>query len=159
MKQPYAFYPIIGGLSFTFLALLAMVFTIYDEWVRLFPYPLNYAVFYYFVGIIIELIFFSLGLGFKHRMDEVEKVEAQQALRLVAERQEFERYKSMTEARETERTRIAKDLAAARDAAIKSLYDRVHRGPHGTSHAVSAQGLSEHSEDALDITVPAVGSR
>ncbi len=110
MKQPYAFYPIIGGLSFTFLALLAMVFTIYDEWVRQFPYPLNYAVFYYFVGIIIELIFFSLGLGFKHRMDEVEKVEAQQALQFVEDRQEFERYKSMTEARETERSRIAKDL-------------------------------------------------
>jgi signal transduction histidine kinase len=110
MKQPYAFYPIIGGLSFTFLALLAMAFTIYGEWILQFPYPFNYAVFYYFVGIIIELIFFSLGLGFKHRMDEVEKVEAQQALRLVADRQEFERYKSMTEARETERSRIAKDL-------------------------------------------------
>jgi signal transduction histidine kinase len=87
-----------------------MVFTIFDEWISPFPYPLNYAVFYYFVGIIIELIFFSLGLGFKHKMDEVEKVEAQQALRLAAERQEFERYKAMTEARETERTRIAKDL-------------------------------------------------
>lgn len=110
MKQPYAFYPIIGGLSFTFLALLAMVFTIYGEWIGQFPYPFNYAVFYYFIGIIIELIFFSLGLGFKHRMDEVEKVEAKQALRLVEDRQEFERYKSMTEARETERDRIAKDL-------------------------------------------------
>ena len=110
MKQPYALYPIIGGLSFTFLALLAMVFTIYGEWIQQFPYPFNYAVFYYFVGIIIELIFFSLGLGFKHRMDEVEKVEAQQALRLLTERQEFDRYKSMTEAREGERDRIAKDL-------------------------------------------------
>ena len=45
---------------------------------------------------------------------------------------------------------------ASRDAAIKSLYDRVHGGPHGAHHGVSIPGSSssEHGHDAIDTTRP-----
>src|ERR1700675_4081325 len=47
---------------------------------------------------------------------------------------------------------LTTEEAAARDAVIKSLYERVHGGPHGASHALSIAGSSEHGHDAIDIT-------
>jgi signal transduction histidine kinase len=110
MKTPYGIFPILGGVSLDFFALVAMIFSINPEWIYALPFPFSSAIFYYFMGISVELLFFSLGLGLKNRRDEVEKVEAQQALRLAAERQKFEQYKTVVEVQESERARIAKDL-------------------------------------------------
>ena len=45
--------------------------------------------------------------------------------------------------------RLSSKEAATRDAAIKSLYDRVHGGPHG-AHALRIPGSSEHGHDAIE---------
>jgi len=66
---------------------------------------------------------------------------------------EYDSYEKPPQAR-----RLSAKEAAARDAVIKSLYERVHGGPHGTSHALSIAGSSEHGtvaksyHDAIDIT-------
>ena len=38
----------------------------------------------------------------------------------------------------------------SRDAAIKSLYDRVHGGAHGAHHALTIPGSSEQGHDAIE---------
>ena len=60
---------------------------------------------------------------------------------------EYDSYEKPPQAR-----RLSAKEAAARDAVIKSLYERVHGGPHGASHALSIAGLSQHGHDAIDIT-------
>jgi N-acetylneuraminic acid mutarotase len=51
--------------------------------------------------------------------------------------------------------RIPAKIAAARDATIKSLYARMHGGPHGADHGLRiATSTSEHNHNAIGITVP-----
>ncbi|MBS1559417.1 MAG: sensor histidine kinase [Bacteroidetes bacterium] len=110
MKTPYGLYPIIGALFLDFFGLVSMVLSLNYSLAVSLPQPFSFPVFYYFVGISIELVFFSLGLGYKNKQDEVEKIEAQEALKLAAERQKFEQYKTVVEVQERERIRIARDL-------------------------------------------------
>lgn len=103
---------LMGGVgSLTFFALISMLFSIHQgaEILEL-PSPFNQPMLYFEIGILLELLFFASGLGYKNRIDEIEKVQAQAALKHEEERLEFENYKAATEAREAERSRIAKDL-------------------------------------------------
>ena len=105
-----SYYLVAGGASLGVFAMLAMLFSFYYQLIASLPAPLSNPLFYFELGIIIELLFFSAGLGYKNRLDEKEKVSAQQALQIESERQQFELYRSIAETREGERSRIAKDL-------------------------------------------------
>jgi signal transduction histidine kinase len=103
-------YLVIGGSFLAVFAGLSMLFTAYPSWIEGFPYILRAPLSYFQIGILIELIFFSLGLGYKHKRDEVEKLEAQEALKLEIEKQKVKQLNNMAEIQEKERTRVAKDL-------------------------------------------------
>jgi len=46
-------------------------------------------------------------------------------------------------------------VAAARDAAIKALYEHMmHGGMHGAQHAMSMPGLSQHDVEAINLRDP-----
>jgi len=110
IKQPYAQYPIYGGLIFISFAGLALLEASNGTFTETWPFPLNDEMFYYFTGVMMELIFFSLGLAHKRRMDAMEKVEAQEALKLAVEREQVKHLNTLTEVQEQERSRFAKDL-------------------------------------------------
>jgi signal transduction histidine kinase len=110
LKQPYAFYPIAGGIIFVSFALLSLLFSINHSWIALWPLPFGYALFYYYIGVVIELIFFSLGLAYKRRRDAIEKTEAQEALKLEIEKQKVKQLHVLSDIQEKERSRVAKDL-------------------------------------------------
>lgn len=109
-RNPLGKYLVVGGFILAFLGICAMIFSVNFKWISFLPNPLNTPITYFQIGVVAELICFTLGLGYKNRLDEQEKVRAQAALQSVTQQQEFERYRSMMEAREEERTRIAKDL-------------------------------------------------
>jgi signal transduction histidine kinase len=110
IQQPYARYPIIGGLIFISFALIAFLATFNSDITRSWPFPLNDEMFYYLAGVVMELIFFSLGLAYKRRKDGMEKVEAQESLKLAVEREQVKHLNTLTEVQEQERSRFAKDL-------------------------------------------------
>jgi signal transduction histidine kinase len=110
LKSPLGSYIIWGGLLLSSFALAAMLFSFSPDPIANFPYPFDEPLTYFQLGIAAELICFSLGLGYKSRLAEVEKMQAEQNLKMQGDRQEFERYRAMTDAREGERTRIATDL-------------------------------------------------
>ncbi|MFM9838675.1 MAG: 7TM diverse intracellular signaling domain-containing protein [Cyclobacteriaceae bacterium] len=109
-KIPLGSYIVWGGLLLSVLGLLAMLFSFFPEPIANLLYPFDQPLTYFQLGVAAELICFSLGLGYKSRLVEVEKTHVEQTLKIQSERQEFERYRSMAEAREVERSRIAKDL-------------------------------------------------
>jgi signal transduction histidine kinase len=109
-KSPLGSYIVWGGLLLSAFGLLAMLFSYYPEPIANFPNPFDSALTYFQLGIAAELICFSLGLGYKSRMVEAEKMRVEQDLKIQRERQEFERYRAIANAREGERSRIAKDL-------------------------------------------------
>jgi signal transduction histidine kinase len=110
LKSPLGSYIIWGGLLLSVFGLLAMVFSLYPKPIDHLPYPFDWPITYFQLGIAAELICFSLGLGYKSRLVEVEKMQVEQNLKIQAERQAFERYRAIADTREGERSRIAKDL-------------------------------------------------
>ena len=68
------------------------------------------ALFYYYTGIAIELMFFLLGLTYKNRSELIERTKEQEALKVVAEKKEYETQIAVMKAQEGERNRISADM-------------------------------------------------
>ena len=103
-------YLVAGGSALAFFGMLSMVFSLYPEWIDNWPSLFNDGLRYFQIGIALELLFFALGLGHKNRMDEIEKVEAKEALKHAEERQHIKHLRALSEVQEQERSRFAKDL-------------------------------------------------
>ncbi|HEY4148031.1 MAG TPA: 7TM diverse intracellular signaling domain-containing protein [Chitinophagaceae bacterium] len=68
------------------------------------------SLFYYELGLTIELFFFLIALAFKNRRDLVERTRERERLKLENERKEFEKQLAIVEARQEERNRISTDM-------------------------------------------------
>ncbi|MBO9635667.1 MAG: hypothetical protein J7578_21365, partial [Chitinophagaceae bacterium] len=71
---------------------------------------LNRALFYYELGLVIELILFLSGLAYKNRRDIIERVKERERLKLDNERKEFEKQMAVVTATQHERDRISADM-------------------------------------------------
>lgn len=68
------------------------------------------ALFYYYAGIILELFLFLLGLTYKNRRELIRGIKEQEALKLEAEKKEFETQLAVIKAQQEERNRISADM-------------------------------------------------
>ena len=68
------------------------------------------ALFYYYTGIFLELAFFLLGLTYKNRSELISGIKEQEALKLEAEKKEFETQLAVIKAQQEERNRISADM-------------------------------------------------
>ncbi|MDF2192542.1 sensor histidine kinase [Paraflavitalea sp. CAU 1676] len=71
---------------------------------------LNRSIFYYEIGLVLELSFFLSGLAWKNRRDLVERVKERERLKLENERKEFEKQMAVVTAMQGERDRISADM-------------------------------------------------
>jgi len=67
-------------------------------------------IFYYNMGIVSELIFFLLGLTYKNRSETIERIKEQEAMKMEAEKKEFESQIAIIKAQQEERNRISADM-------------------------------------------------
>ncbi|WP_276484633.1 sensor histidine kinase [Paraflavitalea pollutisoli] len=70
----------------------------------------NRSIFYYEIGLVLELSFFLSGLAWKNRRDIVERVKERERLKLENERKEFEKQMAVVTAMQGERDRISADM-------------------------------------------------
>jgi signal transduction histidine kinase len=70
----------------------------------------NRALFYYEIGLVIELVFFLSGLSYKNRRDIIERVKERERLKLENERKEFDKQMAVMAAKQEERNRISADM-------------------------------------------------
>lgn len=70
----------------------------------------NSPVFYYNMGIVSELIFFLLGLTYKNRSETIGRIKEQEAMKMEAEKKEFESQIAIIKAQQEERNRISADM-------------------------------------------------
>ena len=102
-----------GNLSLVFFSVISLLFLIfkwniveeYSEWNFL-----NRSMFYYVIGLVLELVFFLSGLAFKNRRDIIERVKERERLKLENERKEFEKQMAVITAMQQERDRISADM-------------------------------------------------
>ncbi len=70
----------------------------------------NKGLFYYEIGVVLELMFFLSGLAYKNRRDLTEQVQERERFKLENERKEFEKQIAIVTTRQEERDRISADM-------------------------------------------------
>ncbi|RXK57605.1 sensor histidine kinase [Lacibacter luteus] len=65
---------------------------------------------YFELGVFLELIFFLLGLVYKNKIELIEKVKMDEAMKLEAEKQEYAKQLAVLSAQQDERSRISADM-------------------------------------------------
>lgn len=68
------------------------------------------SLFYYYIGIVLELTFFLLGLTYKNRNELIKRIKEQEALKLEAEKTEYENQIAIIKAQQEIRNRISADM-------------------------------------------------
>ncbi|MFZ5972790.1 MAG: ATP-binding protein [Bacteroidota bacterium] len=100
---------LIAGNSFLILGgILTMLWNAFPAFIATWPGPLSHSLFYFRAGVLLELLFFSLGLGFKQRLDEKRRQEAES--RLEKERLELEKVREVDAAKSSFFTNISHEF-------------------------------------------------
>ena len=100
-----------GNFSLLFFSILSLLTLL---GVKLSPnnnFPIfNKGLFYYEIGVVLELMFFLSGLAYKNRRDLTERVQERERFKLENERKEFEKQIAIVTTRQEERDRISADM-------------------------------------------------
>jgi signal transduction histidine kinase len=70
----------------------------------------NQALFYYELGVVLELVLFLAALAYKNKDELIEKVKIEQTMKLEKEKKEFETKLAIIQAQQDERSRISADM-------------------------------------------------
>ncbi len=111
-KDPLLRYIAAGNIALVFFSMISLAMIIYKwkPFAGLTASLLNNAMFYYELGLIFELLFFSFGLAYKNKIDIITQVREREQLKLENERKEFENQMAVMAARQDERDRISADM-------------------------------------------------
>lgn len=110
-KNPLLNYLAAGSFALILFAILSYIIIV-TGW-QLVKDPgsiFNRALFYYEIGLVLELVFFLSGLAYKNRRDIIERVKERERLKLENERKEFEKQMAVMAAKQEERNRISADM-------------------------------------------------
>jgi two-component system, NarL family, sensor histidine kinase DesK len=99
-----------GNLFYFFFALLSQSLIFLGHISRHLPFVFNSALFYYEIGLFLELVFFLAGLSYKNRRQIIEQTRERERLKLENERKEFEKQMAVITAQQDERNRISEDM-------------------------------------------------
>jgi signal transduction histidine kinase/DNA-binding response OmpR family regulator len=69
-RHPLRNYLLIGTASMLAGGIMGMLFYFYPGYIQTLVHPFNQQIFYFRAGIVVEILFFSLGLGFKQKLEE-----------------------------------------------------------------------------------------
>jgi signal transduction histidine kinase len=111
-KNPLLNYLATGNAALIVLSVFSFII-ITTGW-KLIPHNItsifNRALFYYEIGLVLELGFFLSGLAYKNRRDIIERVKERERLKLENERKEFDKQMAVMAAKQEERNRISADM-------------------------------------------------
>lgn len=113
---------------------------------------LTNAMMYFQLGIVFELIFFLWGLTYKNRIELIEKIKEQEALKLEAEKQIFASKLAVINAQQDERNRISADMHDDLGAGVTAirLYSELARNRIGDQSVPELDRISNSANELLN---------
>ncbi len=112
----------------------------------------RHSLFYYNTGIVLELSFFLLGLTYKNRNELIKEIKKQEALKLDAEKKEFETQLAVIKAQQEERNRISADMHDDLGAGMTtiSLYSELAKAKLANNPIPEIEKISTSANDLLN---------
>ncbi|RYY50810.1 MAG: hypothetical protein EOO06_02560 [Chitinophagaceae bacterium] len=117
------------------------------------PTPLITSPFFYFeLGVICSVLFFLLGLFHKNRQELITNIKEQEALKMEAEKQQFENKLSIYKAQQEERNRISADMHDDLGAGMTSirLYSELAKSKIGKESIPEINKISSSADELLN---------
>jgi signal transduction histidine kinase len=99
-----------GNLFYFFFAVLSQLIILMGSAFNNLPSVLGSSLFYYELGLFLELFFFLAGLSYKNRRQIIEQTREREQLKMENERKEFEKQMAVVTAQQDERNRISTDM-------------------------------------------------
>jgi len=103
-------YIVMGNISLCLLSIISQIMILTGFKPLKTPSVLNLALFYYELGITIELLFFLFALTYKNKMEIILSIQKEEKLKLETERKELEKQVAVLAAKQDERNRISIDM-------------------------------------------------
>lgn len=147
-KKKLLTYLAIGNAFAIFFSIISLLII----WLRISgPGLFQNAIFYYNTGTVFSLAFFLLGLTYKNRMELIENLKQQAALKLDMERQELENQISVIKAQQEERNRISADMHDDLGAGMTTirLYSELAKNRLGTTQVPEIEKISSSANELL----------
>jgi signal transduction histidine kinase len=112
----------------------------------------NSPLFYYYIGIVLELVFFLMGLTYKNRSELIEKTKQQEAFKLEAEKAAFETQLAIIKAQQEERNRISADMHDDLGAGMTTirLYSELAKNKLGANPIPEIDKISSSANELLN---------
>jgi signal transduction histidine kinase len=99
-----------GNLFYFFFAVLSQLLILFRQLLGNLPVAFTSSLFYYELGLFLELVFFLAGLSYKNRRQIIEQTKERERLKMENERKEFEKQMAVVTAQQEERNRISTDM-------------------------------------------------
>jgi signal transduction histidine kinase len=99
-----------GNLFYFFFAVFSQLIILFGSAFIKLPTVFSSSLFYYELGLFLELLFFLAGLSYKNRKQIIEQTREREQLKMENERKEFEKQLAVVTAQQEERNRISADM-------------------------------------------------
>ena len=99
-----------GNLFYFLFAVFSQLLILAGKFLSHLPAVFNSSLFYYEIGLFLELVFFLAGLSYKNRRQIIEQTRERERLKMENERKEFEKQLAVVTAQQEERNRISADM-------------------------------------------------
>lgn len=141
-----------GNLFLFLFALISQIAVMYESSFRHLPGILSSSLFYYEVGLLLELFFFLLGLNYKNRRKLIDQTKEREALKAQNLLKEYEKEIAVYKAQQEERQRISADMHDELGAGMTAirLMSEIARNKMKENTPAEIDRISQSANDVLN---------
>jgi signal transduction histidine kinase len=151
-KEKLLHYLFWGNLFLFIFASISQLGILYDIYFRKLPGLLNSSIFYYELGLFLELVFFLAGLNYKNRRNIINDTKEKETLKAQNLLKEYEKEIAVYKAQQEERQRISADMHDELGAGMTAirLMSEIARNKMKENTPVEIEKISHSADDVLN---------
>jgi signal transduction histidine kinase len=141
-----------GNLLYFFFAVSSQFLILLGHAPSQLPVIFTSALFYYELGLFLELVFFLAGLSYKNRRQIIEQTKERERLKMENERKEFEKQMAIITAQQEERNRISADMHDELGSGMTAirLMSEIAKNKMKENTPVEIERISRSADDILN---------
>lgn len=141
-----------GNLLYFFFAVSSQFLILIGHAPSRLPIIFTSALFYYELGLFLELVFFLAGLSYKNQRQIIEQTKERERLKMENERKEFEKQMAVITAQQEERNRISADMHDELGSGMTAirLMSEIAKNKMKENTPVEIERISRSADDILN---------
>jgi signal transduction histidine kinase len=151
-KVPLANYVAHGATAVSIFAAFAFYYSNVPEGYGSFFMAIGGPITLFKLGLLIEQVFFTMGLAKKSQVEEGYRIKAVEMLRIDNEKKEFEKFMAVMETKEKERTRIAQEIHDDIGSGLTTirLLSEIARSKESNGHSGEMEKISASANELIE---------